>query len=265
MEKQEIDKLVSKIRVKYREYAKKYGKSWFNADTFEERYHLAIRNRMDLKAFLLGEITFLEKLREKYESETNVKPFLNVVSNFIEENTARIQKYPKKVFHPDAGYELCYFYGAMSEFTAVYYPVMRLITLEDEFRTRSIRLEDELIFLAASRGKKESKRIQDHMLLLSRAGVRDLDIEKDMADYLKNCAFLLHDVIRFCDQLVALHKRSLENQLRFGKLFIEDSAKKAIVDVYNGRTGYSGLLILSGRANDIIDDFRLKVFKRQEQ
>lgn len=264
MEMMEIDLLAEKIRDKYHEYAKKHGKAWFNLDTFEERYRMALLNRMNLESFFLAEITFFEKLKAKYDKEKKAadKSFLAVVENIIEENTTRIKKYPKKDFHIKAGFELSHFYGAMDEFAAVYFPATHLLEADDYFRGLIRHFEDELAFMALSMGGRAPKRIQDHILLLSRKNVRELDIEKDTADYLKNGAFILHEIIKFCDMFIETRDSELENPLRFNKLYIEESAKKRIVDIYSGCTGYGVLLKLKEQAQAIIEDFRLKAFKR---
>ncbi|MCL2025402.1 MAG: hypothetical protein FWG92_01180 [Leptospirales bacterium] len=256
MDKNEINLIVSKIRETYQDYAKKYGQS-FQQDSFEERYQLAIKNRMELEGFLLSEIAFLEKLKEKYDKKAAAKAFTATVDSIIEENTARVKKYPKIEFHPKAHFEICHFYGAMNDFAKHYFEIFRIIGEKD---TTSI--EDELTFLVINAGKRLPKRIQDHAMMLSRHDIRSIDIERDASDYLRACASLLHKVANFCEEL--LEKRtisSLEAPLRFNKVFIEDSSKKALISIFSGLTGYGAILKVNEQAQNIIADFRLKAFK----
>ena len=257
MDREEINQIVSKIRETYRDYTKKYGQK-FQQDGFEERYQLAIKNGMELDGFFLSEITFLEKLKEKYDKKTVAKPFSAKVDTIIEENTARIKKYPKIEFHPKANFEICYFYGAMDEFAKHYFEIFRVIDGKD-----MVNFEDELTFLAISRGSRLPKRVQDHATILSRPNVRTLDIERDASDYLRSCAFLLHRVIDLCEALLDGHSASLESPLRFNKFqHMEDSARKALINIFSGLTGYGAIIKVSEQAQNIINDFRLKAFKQ---
>ena len=257
MDKEEINQIVSKIRETYREYAKKFGQG-FQQDSFEERYQLAIRSGMELEGFFLSEIAFLEKLKEKYDKKASAKSFSVMVDNIIEENTDKIKKYPKIEFHPKANLEICYFYGAMDEFARCYFEIFNIIDEKD-----SINLEDELTFLAISKRNHLPKRIQDHASLLSRPDARALDTERDAADYLRTCAFLLHKIINLCEALLEGRSASLESPLRFSKLrHIEDSSRKALIDIFSDLTGYGAILKVSEQAQNIITDFRLKAFKQ---
>ncbi|MDR3237575.1 MAG: hypothetical protein LBT84_03645 [Spirochaetia bacterium] len=263
MDKEDINQIVSKIRSKYYEYGKKHGEAWFNPDGFEERYHMAIKNRMELEGFFLSEITFLEKLKEKYDKKAAEKPFSATVESIIEENTAKIKKYPKIEFHQKAGFEICHFYGAMDEFAQHYFQVFRILDIDDSSKEMTIKYEDELFFLAVNMGARHPKRIQDHILLVSRQDAANIEIERDTTDYLKSCAFLLHEIIDLCEGIVDRQAKNLETPLRFNKLFIEDNTKKAVVNIFSGLTGYGALLAIAEQARGIIDDFRMKAFSRR--
>jgi len=258
MDKKEIDQTVSKIRETYLDYAKMYGKKSFQQDGFEERYQLAIKNRMEMEGFLLSEIAFLEKLKEKYDKKAEAQPFSVTVNNIIDENTAKITKYPKIEFHPKAGFEMCHFYGAMDEFAKHYFEIFRILNEKD-----INRFENELTFLAISSGNRPPKRIQDHATMLSRPNVRSLDTERDASDYLRSCAFLLHKIINLCEMLLEERSAFLESPLRFNKLrYVEDSSREALLDIFSGLTGYGAILKVSEQAQNIIADFRLKAFKK---
>ena len=258
----EIQRLIEKLREKYHDYAGRQNARWFNVEPFEERLQMALRNRMNLEGFILAEITAFEKLRERYDKKKNEKPFSATVDSIIEENTARIKRYPRIEFHPRAGLEISHFYGAMAGFALYYFPVMWLLDLDESLKKALFRFEDNLNFLAIPQGSRPSKRIGDHMLVLSRQGIRELDIERDASDYLKMSAILLHEIIDFCQGLLDRRNSDWEVPLGFSKLYVEDTRKKKIVDIFSGTTGYGALITVSSYARDIIEDFRLKAFRK---
>ena len=116
LSKKEIDQLINKIREKFKKYDEKYPSGWFNVEAFEDRYQMALRNRMNLEGFLLAEVSNLESLKEKHENELKkkkepVRPFTQHVNKIIEQNTERIRKYKEIKFHPLASLEISHFYG----------------------------------------------------------------------------------------------------------------------------------------------------------
>jgi hypothetical protein len=251
-----------KLRTRYEECAARYNRKWFDSGPFEERFQMALRNRMNLEGFILAEITAFEKLKDLYDRKSTEKSFSETVNNIIEENTARIRKYPRVDFHPRSGCEIGHFYGAMSEFVMYYFPVLWLLNPDEDIRKIMFRFENDLHFLAMPQGKKPSRRIEDHALLLARPNVRELEIERDTSEYLKDSALLLHEIIDFCEGLLQTRRSEWESPLSFTKLFVEDSRRKRIVDLFSGSTGYGALVSVSGRARDIIADFRLKAFRK---
>jgi len=259
---EEIEKLIYKLRDRYEEYAQKHNQKWFNSEPFEERLRMALENRMNMEGFILAEISNFEKLRERYEKKKKDRPFSETVDTIIEENTAKIRKYPRIEFHSRAGFELTYFYGAMSEFARVYFAVFRLISAADDLKRKLFEFEDALDFLAVPKGKGPSKRIDDHMLVLSRHHVTELEIERDGNDYLKSSALLLHEIIDFCDGLLASRNSDWEVPLQFNHLYVEDERKREILEVFTGASGYGAMLTVRDRGSEIIEDFRLHAFKR---
>jgi len=261
----EIEQLIDKLRNRYREYAAKHNKKWFSSDPFEERLQMARDNRMNLEGFILAEVANFEKLKEKYEKKKKDRPFSETVDTIIEENTAKIRKYPRIEFHPRAGFELSYFYGAMSEFAAVYFSVFRLVPLADDLKRKLFDFEDHLQVLAMEQGRKPARRIEDHILVLSRHSVTELEIERDGNEYLKSCAFLLHEVIDFCDGLLASRNSDWEEPLQFNRLYVEEDRKRGIVGVFSGSTGYGAIVMVRDRASEIIEDFRLTAFRARRE
>ncbi len=260
---EEIDKLIVKLRKRYDEYSKKHSATWFNRNLFEERLRMAKENRMNLEGFILAEISNFEKVRERFEKKKNDRPFSETVDNIIEENTAKIRKYPRIDFHPRAGFEITHFYGALCEFAHIYFAAFWLIPLEEDLKKNLFRFEDELQFLAVPKGSSPSKRIEDHILVLSRRNVTELEIERDNNEYLKQSALLINEIIDFCDGLLASRNGNWEAPLQFNKLYVEDDRKKGIINIFTGTTGYGAVVTIRERASDIIEDFRLHAFKRR--
>ncbi|TAL33828.1 MAG: hypothetical protein EPN93_13165 [Spirochaetes bacterium] len=261
----EVQTLIAKLRGKYAGYAKKYSKSWFNADAFEDRLLVAIKNRMNLEAFIFAEIANFEKTREKYEKKKNAKSFTRLVDRIMEDNMARVKKYTPVYFHPQAELEIVHCYGAISEFALYHFPVFWLIS-NDIAKARIIEIEERLNFLALPSGTRYAKRILDHVMILNRqaAPSREMEIEKDRNNYMKECAFELHDVHDLCEELLGMRSPDWEIPLRFDKLFIEKERGKKVVELYQGLTGYGAILQLMEVASNILDDFRLSAFKRKD-
>ena len=259
----ELHTLIEKLREKYRTYGKKHSPRWFDINAFEDRLQMALRNRMNLEGFILAEITNFEKVREKYEKKRAIRPFSEKVDKIIEENLERIQKYPRIKFHPDAGVEIGHFYGAGSDFTRYLFPIIGFIVRDDPEKTAIKRFEENLDYLFFTQGRKNSKMIEDHILLLTRSGVREIDIEKNKNEYMKEAAFVLHDIIDFLDGLMEPRNREWELPIRFDKLYYEGEKKKKLLEYFTGHTAYGAVLKVKDVAEGIIADFRLSAFRRR--
>jgi hypothetical protein len=217
-----------------------------------------------MEAFILAEIANFEKIKEKYEKKKGEKPFSAQVDRIIDEITARIRKYPEIKFHPKAGMEISHFYGALCGFALEYFAVLFALIEDKSQKDRLIVLEGALNALAAPRGKLPAKRIEDHSMILRRRGVSEIDIERDRNEYLKESAFLLHDIIEFCDSLIEGRNAGWETPLRLNRLFVEDKRKKAILRTFTGLTGYGAIMKVREQAAAIIEDFRLSAFRKQQ-
>ncbi len=176
---------------------------------------------------------------------------------------ARVKKYPAIQFHPKAGVEITHFYGALAEFELHYFAILFVLAEDKSLKDRLIAFEGELNSLAAPRGKLPAKRIEDHLMKLRRRQSSEIEIERDKNNYLKESAFLLHEIIDFCDGLIEARNPEWENPLRMSKLFVEDGRKKVISILFTGLTGYGAIMKVRDYAAGIIDDFRLTAFRRQ--
>jgi len=261
LSQRELEILLEKLRKKYDDYGEKYSKKFFNINSFEERLHITLRNRLNLEGFILAEIATFEKLKEKYEKKKKGNSFAQKVDRIIEDNLARIKKYPPVMFHKKAGVEISHFYGAVSAFSEYLFPVLWLVVTEEAHKRRLQKIDDALNFLAAPRGAKYPKRIEDHVLILSRRDIKEIEIEKDKNRYLTEMAEVLFEIDDFCDVLIELRDPEWENPLRFDKLYYEGKKKKKIIENFTNFTYYGAIFKIKENAGEIIDDFRLGAFK----
>lgn len=264
LSKTEIDKLIKKLREKYSDYSRKHNSTWFNLDSFDQRLSMAITKRMNLEGFILAEIANFEKLKEKYESRKKEKEnsFTKEVDRIIEENFAKIKKYPPVLFHPSCGLEIAHFYGAMTGFADCSFPVLRMLMKDNGHKNFLFNLEQKADYLVSVSGKGYSRRIDDHILVLNRPGVKEIEVERDRNNYLKECAFFLHDIIDFCDGLIDSSHEEWASPVTFNRLFIEERKKRQIIDSFKGLTGFGVFLKVRESAAAIIDDFRLSAFRQ---
>ncbi len=266
LSKFEVDKLIEKLRNDYRDYSARYNPKWFNLRAYEERFLMAIENKMNLEGFVLAEIENFEKIKEKFESrrivKEPVKKFSEKVDSIIEENLSRIKKYPFMPLHESAGVEISHFYGAIKDFTIHYYSVLWIISTEQRQKMALDRFDGKLNDLALPRGDHPPKRLQDHINIISRPYSKEIDVEKDKNEYLKESAFILHDIIEYCDQLLAKRDSSMELPLNFEKLYVEDNKRVKIIENFSELTVINAIQKVKAYALGIIEAFRLKAFKK---
>jgi len=263
LNRDEIEKLIRKLREKYSEYAEKKSASWFNLPAFEERLNMALANKMNLEGFILAEIANFEKLQEGYRKKSEPSAFSLRVDRIIEENTARMEKYPAVEFHVRSGYEISHFYGAVSEFVTGFLPVLRIVIDDAGLRDELAKLENSMEYLAMPRGELPSRRVESHSLILSRRGVKEIEVERDKNEFLKETAFVLHDIIDFCDGLISKKKPEWENPLLMNRLYLEEQRRKRVIELFSGHTGYGAIIRVREQALNIISDFRLNAFRKK--
>lgn len=258
----EINALLEKLRDRYMEYAAKYSPRFFDSLAFEERFSMAVRNRMDMEAFILAEITNFEQLKAKYEEKQNRGEISRKIDGMIEENLKAVRKYPEIALHPRTGVEFPHFLGAINALAENYLPALWLILTDTTLRTRLNMLEQELADFAVMRGNLPPKKGESLALLLARKETREVDAERARNAYMKECAFILHDIISLCSDILISRDPELELPLRFDKTYQSADRKKKLVASFNGHTGYGCALKVQEAAENIINDFRLKSFKR---
>jgi hypothetical protein len=96
---------------------------------------------------------------------------------------------------------------------------------------------------------------------LNRDAVTDLEVEKSRNNYLKESAFLLYEVIDFCDNYINERVSELDLPVRFDKAFFNNETKQQVIDNFSECTGYGALLKIKTKAEQILSDFRLTAFR----
>ncbi len=266
LNRDEVNELVKKLRDRYKEFSDKHSPKWFDLNAFDQRLSSALKSRMNMEGFILAEISAFEKLKESYEKKKKAKDnsFSKEVDKIIEENAARIKKYPQIFFHPKCGMEISYLYGALTFLSMELFPILRIVITDSRLKSGVNALEDRILFLAEPRGNLHPKRIADHILMLNRIGVKDIEVEKDSNDYLKESGFLLHDIIDFCDGIIDSGRDEWNYPVSFQKLFIDEERKKRMFNVFRDLTGYGAVFKIKEYASQVIEDFRLSAFKKSD-
>jgi len=260
--KDEFNNLVEKLRDRFDDYAKRFSPVWFDRNAFEDRYRMAIVNSMDLDGFILAEVANFEKVRDRYDKKKKEKEKFSLkIDKIIDENFARINHYPHVDFHPKAGIEMKYMFGALTELGSFYIPVLWLLFSDYLRRNAITELEHLFQRIALPRGTRPPEGIEDHILLLNRDAVTDLEVEKSRNNYLKESAFLLYEVIDFCDNYINERVSELDLPVRFDKAFFNNETKQQVIDNFSECTGYGALLKIKTKAEQILSDFRLTAFR----
>ena len=264
LSKIEIEKLLEKLNEKYRLYANKYNSKWFNVEAYENRIIFAKKNKMNLEAFVFAEISNFEKLKDKYEKQKKDKNFSRKIDKIIEENNARIVKYDKLEFHLKAGFEISHFYGAINDFSISFFPIFWIVLEEKNVKDFVFNLDEKLNYFAEKRVTLFAKRIEQHINVLDRINFNEIEIEKDKNNFLKEAAFILHEIVDLCDGLIDGKTSSFEKPLDFSRLYIEEKKRKIVSSNFKGLTGFGALLKVRDQAFTILADFRLMEFKENK-
>ena len=93
-------------------------------------------------------------------------------------------------------------------------------------------------------------------------GVFDI-LHKGHVDYLKESAFLLHEIIDYTNMLINIKNAEWESPLKFDQLYIKGEKRQKIIKNFSNLTGYGAILKIQDNAQRIIDDFRLRAFRKE--
>ena len=256
----EIQQLVEKLRGKYAEYAKKYSRKWFDVNPFEDRLIMAAKNRMNLEGFILAEISNFENPRTLRKRKRKENSFSRGRPHH--RGAERPQKIHAEAVSSAGRLRDRPFLRRGERHGLVLFPVLWIIITDPILKNVLVRIENDLGYLAVPRGKAPSKRIEDHSMILSAPEQRPRHRPRQN-NYLKETAFVLHKIVDFAGMLER-RENDWALPLPLNKLFVEDARKKTILALFSGHTGYGAIMKVRDQCSQIIEDFRLKAFKKRD-
>ncbi len=182
------DQALKLLREKYYTLAENYSKNIFNPDLFEERYRLALKNRINLESFFAAEFQAIDQILkdikkpklEKLSERPN--SFTKKVEDILEEYDERVKVYPYIDFHPKAHEDLKYLYGGLKLFykeiffhlESIYTPKIVGSTISKDFSKYYRFIE----YAARESKNNVSKRISDYLIT-----IRNYDDDKSEKNY----------------------------------------------------------------------------------
>jgi hypothetical protein len=245
----EISRAVDKIRRRYDEYIYKYFKPRSIKNAFEDRYIEAIKSATDISNFLMAEISAVEELVRREEEkvgggraeEPAKESVTEQVERIVEENLARMRKYPEVPFHPVASEELRRLLGAMCKLEEKHWEVLTTCLRNTAYYRSSLtmlNLEGKLRHLAARGSTGVPSGLSRYMYHANRFPRNYLAIDREEKDYILESAFFLHDLDEILERVEANYPQ------------LDEGSR-------------SGLREIQGYIQGVIRDFRLKEFKRK--
>jgi hypothetical protein len=245
----EISRAVEKIRRRYDEYIYKYFKPRTIKNAFEDRYIEAIKASTDISNFLMAEISAVEELIRREEErvgsgqaeEPAPESVTERVERIVEENLARMRKYPEVPFNPVASEELRRLLGAMCRLEEKHWEVLTTCLRNTAYYRSSLtmlNLEGKLRHLAARGSDGVPSGLSRYLYHANRFPRNYLAIDREEKQYILESAFFLHELNEILER-VAAHYPQL------------DAGSKA------------GLKEIQELIQGILRDFRLKEFKRK--
>jgi hypothetical protein len=245
---EEISETIAKIRTKYEFYCKHFFKPPKIKDEFERRYRSMLQAGVDVSNFLLAEIEAITELIRKEEDKLSNaappkdKPKMDFADKVIIENLKKIEKYPEVRIHKDSNEEVRKLLGTLN-----YIYEELLPSLHSVFRDSSVNpnvrevgnIEAELRTFAYMGKGNLPQRLSRYFTLLSRfpRDYRAMTFEEK--EYIRESAFLLHDLVQALDSFFETTPD------------LEENSKKQLVDIVT-------------YVKNVIIDFRLKDLKRKE-
>ena len=246
----EISRAVEKIRRRYDEYIYKYFKPRTIKNAFEDRYIEAIKASTDISNFLMAEISAVEELIRREEErvgsgqaeEPAPESVTERVERMVEENLARMRKYPEVPFHPVASEELRRLLGAMCRLEEKHWEVLTTCLRNTAYYRSSLtmlNLEGKLRHLAARGSDGVPSGLSRYLYHANRFPRDYLAIDRQEKEYILESAFLLHDLGEILERVETNYPQ------------LEEGSR-------------SGLREIQAFIQGIIRDFRLKEFKRKQ-
>lgn len=217
---EEIKQSINKLSEQYDKYKEQYGETFFNKKSFEERYLSALKNHMNMQAFIYSEVSFFEKLKEKLDTKKEAnrikkeKPFTKKVEQYLAELEKRWVKYPRLYEETGIADESQFFCGALFEFHNKY--LLKYADIIDKTNLSELKEYQELIneislFTIATRNKIPYE-VESYVLNLKK-----VDIEKANMLFLKQGALLIKKLKKFLirkDKKIKEEANSLDTILK---------------------------------------------------
>jgi hypothetical protein len=199
----DIDRAIEKLKNLYGKYADQYSPRIFNLDGFENRYRDALKNKVNLNAFLHAEILAFEELKRRVEQKVAMKnkpeapaepSYGEIADRIIEQNLARVRKYSRIDFHPDAEEEATFLLGAVTDFYySVWGSTVKLLKplgiggMDDFIQ----KLENDFSYYVVPLRGQYSRAVDDYLIVLSRKQPKDN--EKAAVNFIKYGGILLNN------------------------------------------------------------------------
>ncbi len=243
----EISASVEKIRKTYDDYVIKYFKPRSLRQAFEMRYIQALRAKIDISSFLLAEISAVQELIAREEERIQLGPVRpapekgpSFADKVLEENRARIVKYPDLPLDPDIGEEVRRLAGALTDLAGSTWQDLGVAlreTMYDMSSSEMLTLDSKLRYLSSA-DRQEMPAFLSRLQIQLRKFPRNFSaIEREEKDYILESAFFLHDLFTVLERVKRVYTDMPED-------------RRAIVEAALARTW------------EIIGDFRLKDLKR---
>lgn len=243
----EISASVEKIRKTYDDYIIKYFKPRSLRQAFETRYLQALRDKVDISSFLLAEISAVRELIEREEQRVQLGPVRpapekgpSYADRVLEENRARIAKYPDLPLDPDIREEVRRLAGALSDLAGSMWQDLAVAlkdTMYDMSSSEMITLDSKLRSLSSA-DRQEMPAFLSRLEIQLRKFPRNFAaVEREEKDYILESAFFLHDLFTVLERVKRVYTEMPED-------------RRGIVEASLTRTW------------EVISDFRLKDLKR---
>jgi hypothetical protein len=244
----EVELTIEKILKRYDEYIYRFFKSPRLKSAFEERYFSAVRNGLDLSRFLAVEISVIEELIKKEEenlnqepSRTDGEPKKDFADKVLEKLRERIEKYPDVRVHRDANPEIRRLVGALTDLDEKFMPELHDALKNTNYSFNSqvmMNLDSQIRSLGSSSTESVPQRLTRYAALLN-VFPRDYKaIDREEKAFILEASFFLHDLLD-----ILLQVRSDYDSL--------------------GTRERRKLDSVVARVEGIVEDFRLKDFKRK--
>lgn len=251
--KDDLNKIINKIREEYTEYAPLHP-TGFKLLEFEARYTQVLKEKGDLKKFLLTEIEFLEKMKTLYSSQKKKAEIIknSPINKILDEQESLYTHFPKIDFHPYGRREIKFFYGAVKQFVEKDLYILSLLfkgTLEMNELKDCITMIEKMGKVFRS---SPSIRITEHILNINaRSGDPDF-IEKDSQLIIKDTCISLKTLDDTLQKLMEENRISQQLTLSFPY-----NPQKEDLEEFRGKSYLECSQKISFSCKSIISAFRM--------